>query len=49
MMSAYAARFDFDRMGVIPRPTPRQSDLIIIAGTVVKKMAPVLQGVPAGV
>jgi NADH-quinone oxidoreductase subunit B len=40
MMAAYAARFDFDRFGVIPRPTPRQADLIIIAGTVTKKMAP---------
>lgn len=40
MMAAYASRFDFDRFGVIPRPTPRQSDLIIIAGTVTKKMAP---------
>ncbi len=44
MMGAYANRFDFDRMGVIPRPTPRQADLIIIAGTVVKKMAdPIIQ------
>ena len=44
MMGAYASRFDFDRMGVIPRPSPRQADLIIIAGTVVKKMAePIVQ------
>ncbi|HOW28941.1 MAG TPA: NADH-quinone oxidoreductase subunit B family protein [Elusimicrobiota bacterium] len=42
MMSAYAARFDFDRFGVIPRPTPRQADLLIISGTVTKKMAPVI-------
>jgi NADH-quinone oxidoreductase subunit B len=39
MMAAYAARFDFDRFGVIPRPTPRQADLLLIAGTVTKKMA----------
>jgi NADH-quinone oxidoreductase B subunit len=39
MMGSYAARFDFDRLGVIPRPSPRQADVIIIAGTVVKKMA----------
>ncbi|MBI4063944.1 MAG: NADH-quinone oxidoreductase subunit B [Elusimicrobia bacterium] len=39
MMGAYASRFDFDRMGVIPRPSPRQADVMIIAGTVVKKMA----------
>jgi NADH-quinone oxidoreductase B subunit len=44
MMGAYASRFDFDRFGVIPRPSPRQADLIIIAGTVVKKMAePIIQ------
>jgi NADH-quinone oxidoreductase subunit B len=39
MMAAYAARFDFDRLGVIPRPSPRQADVMIVAGTVVKKMA----------
>ena len=39
MMVAYAGRFDFDRFGVIPRPSPRQADLLLIAGTVTKKMA----------
>jgi len=39
MMASYASRFDFDRMGVIPRASPRQADVMIIAGTVVKKMA----------
>ena len=39
MMVAYAGRFDFDRFGVIPRPSPRQADLMLIAGTVTKKMA----------
>ncbi|MBI3548063.1 MAG: NADH-quinone oxidoreductase subunit B [Elusimicrobia bacterium] len=44
MMGAYASRFDFDRMGVIPRPSPRQADVMIVAGTVVKKMAdPIIQ------
>ncbi|WP_218079527.1 NADH-quinone oxidoreductase subunit NuoB [Anthocerotibacter panamensis] len=36
------ARYDFDRMGLIPRATPRQSDLLITAGTVTMKMAPAL-------
>lgn len=39
MMGAYSANFDLDRLGVFPRPTPRQSDVIIIAGTVTFKMA----------
>ena len=39
MMAAYAARFDFERMGVFPRPTPRQADVMFVAGTVAKKMA----------
>jgi len=39
MMGAYSANFDLDRIGVFPRPTPRQSDVIIIAGTVTFKMA----------
>jgi NADH-quinone oxidoreductase subunit B len=43
MMAAYAARFDVNRFGVIPRPTPRQSDLMIIAGTVTKKMVPAIE------
>ncbi len=44
MMGSYASRFDFDRMGVIPRASPRQADVMIIAGTVVKKMAePILE------
>src|SRR5574340_771918 len=32
MMQAYATRFDMDRMGIIPRATPRQADCIIVAG-----------------
>ncbi|MBI4667767.1 MAG: NADH-quinone oxidoreductase subunit B [Elusimicrobia bacterium] len=39
MMAAYASRFDFERFGVMPRPSPRQADVMLIAGTVVKKMA----------
>ncbi len=43
MMAAYAARFDLDRMGVIPRATPRQADLIIVAGRATIKIAPVVR------
>ncbi len=39
MMSAGASRYDWDRFGLIPRATPRQSDLMIVAGTVNAKMA----------
>jgi len=39
MMAAGASRFDWDRFGIIPRATPRQSDLMIVAGTVTHKMA----------
>ena len=34
------SRFDFDRYGLIPRSSPRQADLIIVAGTITMKMAP---------
>lgn len=36
------SRFDFDRFGLVPRSSPRQADLIIVAGTVTMKMAPSL-------
>jgi len=39
MMSTAAAHYDMMRFGVIPRPSPRQSDVIIISGTVTLKMA----------
>ncbi|KAF2074637.1 hypothetical protein CYY_004032 [Polysphondylium violaceum] len=45
MMQAYAARYDMDRFGVIPRASPRQSDCIIVAGTLTNKMAPALRKV----
>ncbi len=40
MMHAYMSRYDLDRLGVVPRPSPRQADLIIVAGTLTNKMAP---------
>lgn len=45
MMAAGAARHDLDRLGILFRASPRQADLIIIAGTVTKKMLPVIQTV----
>ncbi|MGD1843441.1 MAG: NADH-quinone oxidoreductase subunit B [Thermonemataceae bacterium] len=39
MMGAYASAFDMDRFGLIPRPSPRHSDVMIVAGTVTFKMA----------
>ena len=45
MMHAYMPRYDLDRLGVMPRPSPRQSDLMIVAGTVTNKMAPALRRV----
>jgi NADH-quinone oxidoreductase subunit B len=44
MMSAGASRFDLDRFGAgIFRATPRQSDLMIVAGSVTEKMAPIIR------
>lgn len=39
MMATGASRFDFDRFGIIHRGSPRQADLMIVAGTVTEKMA----------
>jgi len=43
LMCTGASRYDFDRLGMIFRASPRQSDLIIAAGTITKKMAPRLR------
>jgi NADH-quinone oxidoreductase subunit B len=41
MICTAAGRFDFARFGMeIMRPSPRQTDLMIVAGTVTKKMVP---------
>jgi NADH-quinone oxidoreductase subunit B len=39
MISTHMSHHDFDRFGVITWPSPRQADVMIVAGTVVKKMA----------
>jgi len=46
MMATGASRFDLDRFGAgVFRPSPRQSDLLIVAGTVTLKMAEVVKRV----
>ena len=45
MMQSAAARYDFDRFGIVFRPSPRQSDVMIVAGTLCNKMAPALRKV----
>ncbi|QGZ41337.1 NADH dehydrogenase subunit B [Pseudoduganella flava] len=45
MMEAASARYDLDRFGMIPRGSPRQSDLMIISGTLTNKMARALRKV----
>nr|QGN73943.1 NADH dehydrogenase subunit 10 [Prasinococcus sp. CCMP1194] len=45
MMHAGASRYDLDRFGIIFRPSPRQSDVMIVAGTLTNKMAPALRKV----
>lgn len=45
MMQAAASRYDMDRFGMLFRPSPRQSDLMIVAGTLTNKMAPALRRV----
>lgn len=45
MMHMAAARYDQDRLGVVFRASPRQSDIMIVAGTLTNKMAPALRKV----
>ncbi len=44
MMACGASRYDFARFGIeVYRASPRQADVIVVAGTIVNKMAPVLK------
>jgi len=45
MMHAAASRYDLDRFGIVFRGSPRQSDVMIVAGTLCNKMAPALRKV----
>ena len=45
MMHSAAARYDLDRFGIAFRASPRQSDVMIVAGTLTNKMAPALRKV----
>ena len=45
MMHTAASRYDLDRFGVVFRLSPRQSDVMIVAGTLTNKMAPAMRKV----
>ena len=45
MMHTAASRYDLDRFGSVFMPSPRQSDVMIVAGTLCNKMAPALRKV----
>ncbi len=45
MMDAGASTNDLDRFGILFRASPRQADCLVVAGTLTKKMAPVLRRV----
>jgi len=43
MIATFMAHNDLDRLGIVPWPSPRQSDVMIVSGTVTKKMAPAVK------
>ena len=43
MIATFMAHHDLDRFGIVPWPSPRQCDVMIVAGTVTKKMAPAVK------
>lgn len=45
MMTTGSSHYDLDRLGIIFRGSPRQADCVIVAGTVTKKMAPIVRKV----
>jgi NADH-quinone oxidoreductase subunit B len=45
MIHAWMSRYDLDRFGFAPMPSPRAADVMIVAGTLTNKMAPALRKV----
>ncbi len=43
LIAASFSKFDFDRHGTFPRPDPRHTDVMIVAGTITRKMAPAVK------
>ncbi|MDH4139724.1 MAG: NADH-quinone oxidoreductase subunit B [Coriobacteriia bacterium] len=43
LIAASFAKFDFDRLGTFPRPDPRHTDVMVVAGTITRKMAPAVK------
>ncbi|MEE8162450.1 MAG: NADH-quinone oxidoreductase subunit NuoB, partial [Anaerolineae bacterium] len=43
MIATHMAKHDLDRFGIIPWPSPRQADVMVVSGTVTKKMAPAVK------
>jgi NADH-quinone oxidoreductase B subunit len=43
LIAASFSKFDFDRLGTFPRPDPRHTDVMIVAGTITRKMAPAVK------
>lgn len=43
LIAASFSKFDFDRLGTFPRPDPRHTDVMILAGTITEKMKPLVR------
>ena len=43
MIATYMSHHDLDRFGIFPQASPRQADVMIVAGTVTKKMGPAVK------
>ena len=43
LIAASFSKFDFDRLGTFPRPDPRHTDVMVVAGTITRKMQPAVK------